>query len=51
MTTEELKTLERNCPHCARNLEQEIELITGECTSDDCLRYDKLTNEPETLKG
>lgn len=29
------------CPHCYRDLEDPIELETGLCTSDDCLRHDK----------
>jgi hypothetical protein len=29
------------CPHCDRTLEDETELQTGLCTSDDCPRHDK----------
>jgi len=43
-----LDEAEKVCLHCFRDLEDFIELQTGLCTSDDCLRHDKLIYERTT---
>jgi hypothetical protein len=44
---------EFTCPHCARDLEDPVELSTGLCTSDDCPRHDQpaeTAGAPETTE-